>query len=312
MNKMKSLILSCLSMMLCMTISAQTVSFVPNWEIGDTASFYYEYRFSTESGGATFNDTTSVVINLKVVSKDENGYTLNASFVNFNRSGERNDTLLKKYNITFDYKLDATGKLIGLADSTKVLADIKALHKEIAKDDSTFALVYEPMKEKLSDTYLSGLLKNVSYIHSLNGMTLKSNKTIETKGNKTFITDEFFVPATHKYTLESVKGNIVNVKCSSILNNEDIMPAYIEYGVQKLYSLFENSPEMIVMSIQELQDGFEKEYKKFFDLNITEIYHFSFDNSSKWLNSMSGTYTAKGKKYGNDVDNVTEITITKK
>ena len=102
------------------------------------------------------------------------------------------------------------------------------------------------------------------------------------------------------------------MKCSSILNNEDIMPAYIEYGVQKLYSLFENSPEMIVMSIQELQDGLEKEYKEFFDLNITEIYHFSFDNSSKWLNSMSGTYTAKGKKYGNDVDNVTEITITKK
>ena len=157
------------------------------------------------------------------------------------------------------------------------------------------------MEEKVSDIYLSGLLENVSYIHSLNGMTLKSNKTIETKGNKTFITDEFFVPATHKYTLESVKGNIVNVKCSSILNNEDIMPAYIEYGVQKLYSLFENSPEMIVMSIQELQDEFEKEYKESFDLKITKIYHYSFDNSSKWLNSMSGTYTAKGKLRDNTI-----------
>lgn len=84
---MKSLILSCLSMMLCMTISAQTVSLVPNWNKGDKASFNYEQKEAKKQVVEASNVVTSLVINLKVVNKDANGYTMNASFANPKQTG---------------------------------------------------------------------------------------------------------------------------------------------------------------------------------------------------------------------------------
>lgn len=325
MNKMKSLILSCLSMMLCMTISAQTVSLVPNWNKGDKASFNYEQKEAKKSGGEVSNVVTSLVINLKVVNKDANGYTMNASFANPKQTGadEMAAALFKIYDgLSFDYKLDATGKLIGFADSAKVLAEMTEIYKKLMKDYPILALGLGLMGDSSSDVYLAGLLDEVAYIHSLNGMTLETNKTAEIKGNKT-TSFGFDVPASYKYTLESVKGNIANVSCSSLLKNEDIMPAFIEFGIQiasnvmkSLSSMLqeEGSKDKVDMDniIQQQRSEIEKKYKETFDLNMTDNFNYSFDNTSKWITSLSGIKTIKGKAENNAVNVVTEIKITKK
>lgn len=317
MNKMKSVILSCLSMMLCMTISAQTVSFVPNWEKGDKASYYYEKKETVKRDDGTLYVETSFVLNLKVVSKDANGYTLNASFKN-PKTNAPSDLLL--YNVSFDYKLDATGKLIGFADSAKVIDEIAKLYKKSNTDESAvdglFGLADVLLPEII---YLSQLMEEVAYIHSLNEINMESSKTVEIKKSTVrFIYTEIDIPTTYKYTLESVKKNIANVKCSTILTNEDIK-AYIEDKIKKFEDEIKTldlasyyGDEIINTLVQEQRAEYEEEYKEYFDLNITNTYNYSFDNSSKWLNSLSATYTTKGKKDGNDVDNVTEITITKK
>ena len=322
---MKNLILSCLSMMLCMTISAQTVSFVPNWKKGDKVSFNYEKKETKKSGDETSIITASLVINLTVVNKDANGYTLNASFANPKQSGSDKmaAALFKIYDeITFDYKLDATGKLIGLADSAKVIAVMKEIYKKISKDDPMVSLGLGLMGGGAQDIYLTGLLDEIALIHSLNGITLEPNKTVEVK-KEISTSFGFNIPASYNYTLESAKGTIANVKCSSNLTNEDIMPAFIDFGTQiassmmnNLSALFQNEEdkEKVDMNtiIQQQRGEFEKKYKESFDLNITDTFNYALDSSSKWLNSLSGTSTISGKAENNDVNVVTEIKITKK
>ena len=312
-------------MMLCMTISAQTVSLVPNWNKGDKASFNYEQKEAKVSGGEVSNVVTSIVINLKVVNKDANGYTINASFANPKQTGadEMTAALFKIYDgLSFDYKLDATGKLIGFADSAKVLAEMTEIYKKLTKDYPILALGLGLMGDTSSDVYLAGLLDEVAYIHSLNGMTLEINKTVEIKDDKA-TTFGFAVPASYKYTLESVKGNIANVSCSSILKNEDIMPAFIEFGIQIASNVMKNLSSMLQDEgskdkvdmdnlIQQQRGEIEKKYKESFDLNITDNYKYSFDNTSKWITSFSGISIIKGKAESNAVNAVTEIKITKK
>ncbi len=327
MNKMKSLILSCLSMMLCMTISAQTVSFVPNWKKGDKASFYYEKKETDKTGDETLNVKTTFVLNLKVVNKDANGYTINASFEDPKitpGSEEENALLLKKYKVSFDYKLDATGKLIGFADSTKVIAEIKKLYKMSDSDDSMVSFLYGLIGALSPEIYLSELMEEVVYIHALNEINLESKKNVEIKKEKRIALSAYYkaldIPSTYKYTLESVKKNITNVKCSTILTNEDIKTAYIEDGIKTTSSILddpyifqdEDYEDRLKTLIQERRAEYEEEYKESYDLNITDTFNYSFDNSSKWLNSLSATYTTKGKKEGKDVSDITEITISKK
>ena len=166
------------------------------------------------------------------------------------------------------------------------------------------------------------MLDEIALIHSLNGITLEPNKTVEVK-KEISTSFGFNIPASYNYTLESAKGTIANVKCSSNLTNEDIMPAFIDFGIQiassmmnNLSALFQNEEdkEKVDMNtiIQQQRDEFEKKYKESFDLNITDTFNYALDSSSKWLNSLSGTSTISGKAENNDVNVVTEIKITKK
>ncbi len=50
MGKIKSLLVSCVSLLSVMTISAQTLSFMPNWKPGDKVSYCFVQKEIKKSG----------------------------------------------------------------------------------------------------------------------------------------------------------------------------------------------------------------------------------------------------------------------
>lgn len=225
MGKIKSLLVSCVSLLSAMTISAQTVSFMPNWKPGDKASYSFVQKEIKKLGTESATVEKSAVLNLKVVKKDANGYVMNATYENpVEKGADEMSAALFKLNdgLSFDYKLDASGKLIGLADSTKVIADLKGLMEKAAKDNPSIGVLLQLTGASMSDDmYLAGLLDEVGYIHSLNGLELTAKKTIDKNADKATMFG-FSVNAPYHYTLQSVNGNLANVKSSAEIGNDVI------------------------------------------------------------------------------------------
>lgn len=325
MKKMKSLLVSCVSLLSAMTISAQTVSFTPNWKQGDKASYSFAQKEIKKSGTESATVEKTVVLNLKVVSKNANGYVMNATFENpVEKGSDEMSAALFKINdgLSFDYKLDASGKLIGLADSAKTIADLKGLMEKVAKDNPSMGLVLQLVGSSMSDDmYLAGLLDEVGYVHSLNGLELTSKKTIDKNADKATMFG-FSVNAPYHYTLQSVNGNIVNVKSSAEIGNDLIMPAFIDFSIQmtlgmmnSLSSVLSKEGDEKVDMNQELQKQraeIEKKFKETFDLKMVDNYTYSFDKSNQWVSSMNAKNTIKGKANENNVDVTIEIKMKKK
>lgn len=324
MKKMRSLLVVCVSILSAMTISAQSVSFSPNWKSGDKVTYSFAQKEVRKSGAESSTVEKAVVLNLKVVSKSADGYIMNATYENpVEKGSDEMSAALFKLNdgLSFDYKLDASGKLIGLVDSAKVVSDMKELMEKAAKVDQSLALALLFAGASLSDDmYLAGLLDEVCYIHSLNNLTLEPKKTVEQKNNKTTIFG-FSVLAPYQYTLQSVNGNVVNVKSSAVVNNDVIMPAFVDFSIQMMSGVMNNMSAMFAKEgeqkvdmneIMKQRTEIEKKFKETFDMKITDNFTYSYDKSTHWMTSVSGSSVVKGKAEDKNIDVTTETKITKK
>lgn len=325
MGKIKSLLVSCVSLLSAMTISAQTLSFMPNWKPGDKASYSFVQKEIKKSGTESATVEKSAVLNLKVVKKDANGYVMNATYENpVEKGSDEMSAALFKLNdgLSFDYKLDASGKLIGLVDSAKVIADLKGLMEKAAKDNPSIGLVLQFVGASMSDDmYLAGMLDEVGYIHSLNELELTAKKTIEKNADKATMFG-FSVNAPYHYTLQSVNGNIANVKSSAVIGNDMIMPAFIDFSIQMTSGMLNTLSSLMAkegdekvdinQEIQQQRAEIEKKFKETFDLKMEDNYTYSFDKSNQWISSMSGKNTITGKYENNNIDVTIEIKMTKK
>ena len=321
---MKSLLVACVSIVSAMTISAQTVSFSPNWKSGDKVSYSFAQKEIKKSGAESSTVEKSAVLNLRVVSKTADGYTMNATYENpVEKGSDEMSAALFKLNdgLSFDYKLDASGKLIGLVDSAKVVSNLKGLMEKAAKEDQTLAFILQFASASMSDDmFLAGLLDEVSYIHSLNNLNLEPKKTVEQKNNKTTIFG-FSVLAPYHYTLQSVNGNVANVKCTADINNDVIMPAFVDFSIQMMSGVMNNLSAMFAKEgeqkvdmneIMQQRAEIEKKFKETFDMKITDNFTYSYDKSSQWMTSIGGSSVIKGKAEDKNIDVTTEIKITKK
>lgn len=325
MKKMKSLLVACMSLFSAMTISAQTVSFTPNWKQGDKASYNFVQKEIKKSGAESATVEKSAVLNIKVVSKSANGYVMNATYVNpVEKGSDEMSAALFKLNdgLSFDYKLDASGKLIGLADSAKVIADLKSLMDKAAKDNPSMATILQLVGASMSDDmYLAGVMDEVGHIHSLNGLELTAKKTIDKNADKSTMFG-FNVNVPYHYTLQSVNGNVANVKCSAEIGNDIIMPAFVDFSIQMTLGVMNNLSSLLAKEgdekvdmnqiMQQQRAEIEKKFNETFSLNMVDNYTYSFDKSTTWISSMSGKNTIKGKYENNNIDVTIEIKLTKK
>lgn len=326
MRKMKFLLVSCMTFFAGMTISAQTVSILPNWKVGDKANYLYEEKEGAD-GGAVVERSCNLL--LKVTKKDANGYVINATYSNAVEKGS-DETTAKLFQlnngVSFDYKLDAKGNLLGIADTAKAVADIKQLWKKAAQEDKMIALVMAMMGESMSDDLLlTGLMEEVGNIHSLYGAELKAKQPV-TQNKAVQTPFGFSVESPCKYTLETVKGNIANVKSESLLKNDDILPKLIDFTLEMtagmmdgLAAMFQENKdnkegEKIDMNkiMQEQRGEIEKKVKDSYDINIKSDWNYSFDNSSKWISAITGYTVTSGKADGKDVKKTTTVKVTKK
>lgn len=325
MKNMKTLMVSCLTLLLSTTISAQNVSLVPNWKPGDNVGYKFVQKDIKKSGTQSSTEEKSMDINLKVVDRTSDGYTLNATFSNLSSNGsdEMTALLLKlTEGYSFDYKLDASGKITGLADSTKAIADMKAMMDKAAKEDKTIAFLVQMMSATMTDDlYLSGILDEVNYIHSLNSVDFAGKKTADQTMKKGTIFG-FSVDAPYHYTLQSVNGNYANIKTSAEISNDLLMPAFVDFSIKMtvgmmngLSGLFQKEGEEKVdmnKIMQEQRAELEKKFKETFDLKIVDNYTCSYDKSTQWLHSMNGSSSIKGKSEDKVIDATTQVTIKKK
>ena len=229
MNTIKLMIV-CLGVMLGATVSAQMVSINPNWEVGDAASYSFEQTEIKKADEDSSVDTKSMILNLRVVEKNSDGYVINTTYQNPTSTDDMEQAMFKICeNLSFDYKTDNSGKVVGLADSAKVVSDIKSLIKQIDKSDSTmasFVFMLQLAGAMMNDDmYLSGLLDEVGYIHSLNGLTLKSKKSVDRSTERATMFG-FSAPITTHYTLESAKEGFAQVKATSNAGNDVLLPAF--------------------------------------------------------------------------------------
>ena len=241
------------------------------------------------------------MLNFKVVKKDANGYVMNATYENpVEKGSDEMSAALFKLNdgLSFDYKLDASGKLIGLVDSAKVIADLKGLMEKAAKDNPSIGVLLQLTGASMSDDmYLAGLLDEVGYIHSLNELELTAKKTIEKNADNATMFG-FSVNVPYHYTLQSVNGNLANVKSSAEIGNDVIMPAFIDFSIQMTLGVMNNLSSMFAKEgdekvdmnqvIQQQRADIEKKIKETFDLKMVDNYTYSFDKSNQWISSMSG------------------------
>lgn len=314
-----------MGLMLNAAISAQTVSTIPNWKTGDKASFSVEQKDTKKSEGQSSTSVKTVTLNLKVVDKKADGYVINAAYQNPKTSSEdqMEQALFKVYEkLSFDYKLDASGKVVGLADSTKTISTMKGLMDEAAKTDKTLAFLFQMMGSMMSDDmYLAGILDEVTYIHSLDGLTLESKKTVDQTASKSTMFG-FSVSAPNHYTLESVNGNIANVKCTAEVGNDILLPAFVDFSIEMAKGFMNGMSGLLQTNDQKEVDmdkvmkeqraEIENKIKDKFDLKISDKFNYSFDKSTQWITSMTGTSTLKGKVEDKDADVTTQITIKKK
>ncbi|MDD6357009.1 MAG: hypothetical protein PUG15_02790 [Bacteroidales bacterium] len=324
MNTIKLMIV-CLGVMLGATVSAQTVSMIPNWAVGDAVSYSFEQTDIKKADDDSSVDTKSMVLNLKVVDKNNDGYVINTTYQNPTSTDDMEQAMFKICeNLSFDYKTDNSGKVIGLADSAKVVSDIKSRIEQVDKSDSTmasFVFMLQLAGAMMNDDmYLSGLLDKVGYIHSLNGLTLKSKKSIDRSTERATMFG-FSAPITTHYTLKSAKGGFAQVKATSNAGNDVLLPAFLNFSMEMaqgvmtgMSGLFQDEKEDAdmdqIMEQQRLE--LENKFKENFDLVITDEFKYSYDQSSQWISSMSGTTLVKGKVNGSNVEATIQINLEKK
>ncbi|MBQ8055764.1 MAG: hypothetical protein IJ270_02985, partial [Paludibacteraceae bacterium] len=129
------------------------------------------------------------------------------------------------------------------------------------------------------------------------------------------------IAASNNYTLESVKGNIVNVKSTSVMENDILIPALVDFSMEKIkgikdgmsgliQSKDENMDEKKFMENQRIE--IEQNIKQNFDLTMMDKFKYSYNKSTQWIASLEGITTLKGKVKDKDTNVVTEITIKKK
>ena len=315
----------CLGVMLGATVSAQMVSINPNWEVGDAASYSFEQAEIKKADEDSSVDTKSMILNLRVVEKNSDGYVINTTYQNPTSTDDMEQAMFKICeNLSFDYKTDNSGKVIGLADSAKVVSDIKSRIKQVDKSDSTmasFVFMLQLAGAMMNDDmYLSGLLDEVGYIHSLNGLTLKSKKSVDRSTERATMFG-FSAPITTHYTLESAKGGFAQVKATSNVGNDVLLPAFLNFSMEMaqgvmtgMSGLFQDEKEDAdmdqIMEQQRLE--LENKFKENFDLVITDEFKYSYDQSSQWISSMSGTTLVKGKVNGSNVEATIQINLEKK
>ena len=342
MKTIKSIMTVCLGFMLSTTISAQMASVTPNWEIGDKVSYSFEQKSTSKSGKISIDNIKSIDLDLKVVDKNNDGYIINASYQNLTSSNAMEQAFFGLCrNLSFDYKTDISGKLIGLADSAKVVSDIKSLY-QINKSDSTMvslSFFIQFAGAMMSDEmYLIGLLDEVNYIHTVNGLTLNSKKKADYSMKKK-TTFGFDVPVTTHYTLKSVKDNIATVTSVSNVKEDEFTAAFINFALGMTQKMFEgmsnlcqkkeedninegkNDESNSEFTFQRFDDDnflekqrseIEKNLSDKFDLKMSDSFTYSFDQSTQWLLSMNGSLTIKGKVDGQKANSITQIKIVKK
>lgn len=318
MIKIKSFVLTCLCVMFGSTIFAKTVSFKPDWEIGDKADFSVEQKTIKNNGPQSSTSEVSFNLGLKVVAKDANGYTLNATFDHMaSKDLDDMDAMLLKLaeGMSFDYKLDANGLLLGLVDSAKVRSDMKTMFDSVAKNDSIMASWLQILSYSGGDDiYLMGSLDKIAVIHSLNGLELSTNKPFQLNTVKSTLFG-FDVTTPTTYLLESVNSNVANVKSTTYIGIDDILSPMVDLSMKMVSGIVSDlTPQEVASSddLNKIRAEIEKTVKERINVSITQTCIFSYDKATQWVSSISGSYVLMEKKDGQEVNEITEVKITKK
>ena len=254
---------------------------------------------------------------MKVVAKNSDGYIINATYHDLASDDEIQQALYTATeNFSFDYKVDNSGRIMGLADSAKAIQDAKLMVEQASKSNPILLFASQMMTD---DMYLKGLLDEVAYIHSLNGYTLDFNKAVEYQSKKN-TTYGFDVTASNFYTIESAKDNVINVKSTSETGNDILLPAFVEFSVEMAKGVMDGMSSLIEseegsLDMEKMMEKQRLEIEKMMegtDIKMTDSFNYSFDQSTQTLLFLVGTNTLIGRIGTDNVNTITEITVKKK